>query len=87
MGAPTPEVTTVPVAFLGRTSTLELQDPRASLRRQLRVSAAALPPGLVITSHFWDIESGGKDIEDRGHGDRGDLAGVDIPRDGGLDAC
>jgi hypothetical protein len=28
----------VPVAFLGRTSTLEMQDPRASLRRQLRSS-------------------------------------------------
>ena len=32
----------VPVAFLGRTSTLEMQDPRASLRRQLRVL-----PGLA----------------------------------------
>jgi len=26
----------VPVAFIGRTSTLALQDPRASLNRQLR---------------------------------------------------
>ena len=32
----------VPVAFLGRTSTLALQDPRASLRRQIRVR-----PGLA----------------------------------------
>ena len=37
----------VPVAFLGRTSTLEMQDPRASLRRQLRSSQEWLPPGLV----------------------------------------
>ena len=37
----------VPVAFLGRTSTLEMQDPVASLRRQIRSSQAWLPPGLV----------------------------------------
>jgi site-specific DNA recombinase len=83
--APAPYPVTVPVAWLGRTSTLELQDPRASLCRQLRVSAGALPAGLVIAAHFWDIESGGKDIEQRGHGAAGDRAGVDIPRDGGLD--
>ncbi len=28
----------VPVAFIGRTSTLTLQDPRASLNRQLRAA-------------------------------------------------
>ena len=37
----------VPVAFVGRTSTLELQDPVASLRRQVRSSQAALPARLV----------------------------------------
>ena len=37
----------VPVAFLGRTSTLLLQDPAASLRRQAREVQAKLPPGLV----------------------------------------
>ena len=35
----------VPVAFLGRTSTLEMQDPVASLRRQIRSSRTWLPPG------------------------------------------
>ena len=40
----------VPVAFVGRTSTLELQDPVASLRRQVRASQAALLSAL--TSFF-----------------------------------
>jgi hypothetical protein len=65
MGVASPGLTTVPVAFLGRTSTLELQDPRASLRRQARVSGDALPHGFVITAHYWDIESGARDIEDQ----------------------
>jgi hypothetical protein len=51
----------VPVAFVGRTSTLELQDPVASLRRQVRASKAALPPGCFIAARYWDIESGGLD--------------------------
>ena len=58
----------VPVAFLGRTSTLEMQDPRASLRRQIRAAQAWLPPGWFITAWYWDIESGGLDLEARGHG-------------------
>ena len=48
----------VPVAFVGRTSTLELQNPVASLRRQVRSSQAALPPGWFIAMYFWDVESG-----------------------------
>jgi hypothetical protein len=35
----------VPVAILARTSTLVLQDPLASLRRQIRSCAGWLPPG------------------------------------------
>src|SRR5215472_17335304 len=58
----------VPVAFLGRTSTLLLQDPAASLHRQAREVQGKLPPGWFIASWFWDIESGGLDIEQRGHG-------------------
>jgi hypothetical protein len=42
-----------------RTSTLEMQDPRASLRRQLRSSQARLPPGWFIAAVYWDVESGG----------------------------
>ena len=45
----TPAVTAepVPVAFIGRTSTLALQDPRASLNRQLRSARDWLPGGLA----------------------------------------
>ncbi len=59
----------VPVAFVGRTSTLELQDPVASLRRQVRASTAALPPGWFIAAWYWDVESGGIDLEARSQGE------------------
>ncbi len=59
----------VPVAFVGRTSTLELQDPVASLRRQVRSSQAALPPGWFIAAWYWDVESGGLDLEQRSQGE------------------
>ena len=58
----------VPVAFLGRTSTLEMQDPKASLSRQIRAARAWLPAGWFITAWYWDIESGALDLEARGRG-------------------
>src|SRR5579859_6726666 len=76
----------VPVAFLGRTSTLLLQDPAASLRRQAREVQAKLPPGWFIAAWFWDIESGGLDLEARGHGTAHETVDVALPRDGGLAA-
>jgi hypothetical protein len=76
----------VPVAFLGRTSTLLLQDPAASLRRQAREVQAKLPPGWFIAVWFWDIESGGLDLEQRGHGTAHQSVDVGLPRDGGLAA-
>ena len=95
MGAPSPahpqgqRLTTaepVPVAFLGRTSTLVVQDPAASLRRQLRASQDKLPAGWFIAAHYWDIESGGLDLDQRGHGSAHEQVNVGIPRDGGLAA-
>jgi hypothetical protein len=75
----------VPVAFIGRTSTLVMQDPAASMRRQVRESEAKLPPGFFISRYFWDIESGGLAIADRGHGSAHEqFTGIGIPRDGGL---
>src|ERR1700761_8647222 len=59
---------TVPVAFIGRTSTL-MQDPVASLRRQVRKSQAWLPAGFKIVAWYWDVESGGLDLEARSQGD------------------
>jgi hypothetical protein len=75
---------TVPVAFIGRTSTL-LQDPVASLRRQARKSQAWLPPGFTIVAWYWDVESGGLDLDQRSQGDNWQAAAsAGIPRDGGM---
>jgi site-specific DNA recombinase len=74
----------VPVAFLGRTSTLVLQDPEASLRRQARACAGKLPAGWEITAWFWDVESGGLDLDARGHGTGHHGIDPGIPRDGGM---
>src|SRR5579875_3109293 len=76
----------LPVAFSGRTSTEELQDPVASLRRQARLCKEKLPPGMFIAAYYWDIESGGLDIDDRGHGTSYEkyMQRIGIPRDGGL---
>src|SRR6201996_9803774 len=75
---------TVPVAFIGRTSTL-MQDPVASLRRQVRKSQAWLPPGFRIVAWYWDVESGGLDLEQRSQGSNWQAAaGAGIPRDGGM---
>jgi recombinase/resolvase-like protein len=83
--APAVTAEPVPVAFIGRTSTLALQDPRASLRRQLRSARHWLPPGWFLAAVYWDIESGGLDLEARSQGDaHQQFAGPDLPRDGGM---
>jgi site-specific DNA recombinase len=75
----------VPVAFLGRTSNERLQDPIASLCRQTRNTQAWLPPGCQITAYYWDVESGGLDLDERGHGDAWQVAAAaGIHRDGGI---
>jgi hypothetical protein len=74
----------VPVAFIGRTSTL-MQDPVASLRRQVRKSQAWLPAGFKIVAWYWDVESGGLDLDQRSQGSNWQAAaGAGIPRDGGM---
>jgi hypothetical protein len=74
----------LPLAFFGRTSTLVVQDPVSSLRRQVRSVQEKAPEGSFIAAWFWDIESGGLDIEARGHGSAHEKFDVGIPRDGGL---
>ena len=75
----------MPVAFIGRTSTVALQDPRASLRRQLRSAKAWLPPGWFLSAVYWDIESGGIDLEARSQGTAYQaFTDAGIPRDGGM---
>lgn len=72
------------VAWAGRTSTYDQQDPTLSLPRQLRKSQEALPSDAVITVHFYDIESGRKELAERGHGRAHEQFQIPIPRDGGI---
>ena len=74
---------TLYVAFAARTSGEELQDPTISIPRQLQNCRRALPENAVIVAFFWDVESGRKEIDDRGTGahEKFDIA---VPRDGGL---
>lgn len=71
------------VAFAGRTSTDDQQDPTLSLPRQLRTCEHALPEQAVIVAHFYDIESGGMDLAARGRGHAHGMFET-IPRDGGI---
>jgi DNA invertase Pin-like site-specific DNA recombinase len=84
-GVPGGPAEPIPVAFLGRTSTAEMQDPRASLRRQVRAAQDALPAGFTIVAWYWDIESGALDLKDRSQGRAWEqFADIGIPRDGGV---
>lgn len=74
----------VRVAWVGRTSTQEHQDPRQSLLRQLERSKVALPASWVIVCHFYDVESGRMELEDRGRKTGYDKFDIPIARDGGI---
>ncbi|GAA3239705.1 recombinase family protein [Actinocorallia longicatena] len=72
------------VAFLGRTSTEDQQDPTLSLPRQLASCHAALPEHSTFVAHFYDIESGRKDLAARGKGRGHERFSIPVPRDGGI---
>jgi len=75
----------VPVAIAARTSTLGLQDPVASVRRQIRACQAWLPPGWFIAAVYSDVESGATDLEQRSRTDSWKvLTQAGLPRDGGM---
>ena len=75
----------VPMAFVGRTSTATAQDPVASLRKQMRRAEERLPDGFYIARWYWDIESGGTDLDLRSRTDVWQqFAAAGIPRDGGM---
>jgi hypothetical protein len=75
----------VAVAFIGRTSTSTLQDPVESLARQYRLAAERLPEGFWIARCYWDIESGGIELDARSQtGLWRTFADAGIPRDGGM---
>ena len=64
------ESSVIRVAFAGRTSTYDQQDPTLSIPRQLRTCDHALPESAAIIAHFYDIESGRKDLADGATGAR-----------------
>jgi len=72
------------LAFLGRTSTVEHQDPTLSIPRQHHSAQAALPPGATIVCNFYDVESGRKDLDERGLSRAHELFDIPLRRDGGL---
>src|SRR5215470_12344699 len=74
----------VRVAFLGRTSTEDQQDPRQSLLRQLGNSKTVIPESWVIVAHFYDVESGRMELAARGRGDNYERFDIPIARDGGI---
>lgn len=77
--------TTTRFAFYGRVSTDDVQDPSLSIPRQLGGCDHAInPSGGEITAFFWDIESGRKDLSQRGHGADPASFNVPVQRDGGL---
>ena len=62
-----------------------MQDPVESLSKQLRLSRERLPEGFVITRYYWDVESGGTDLDQRSQtGTWQQFAAAGIPRDGGM---
>ncbi len=73
------------VAFYGRVSTDDAQDPSLSIPRQLGKCDQALEPiGEKVTLTYWDVESGRKALEERGNGKRDWTEKVSVPRMGGL---
>ena len=75
----------VPVAMLGRASTLELLDPYSSTAGRSPPRGNGCRSGFYIAGYYWDIESGGLALEERGHaGDRQPFVARGLPRDGGL---
>ncbi len=81
-------VDSLPTSQLARTSTLEHQDPRASLRRQIRSVRDWLPAGWFIAAVYWDIESGAIDLEQRSQGEAYKaFADAGIPATGEWPTC
>ena len=75
----------VPMAFVGRTSTATAQDPVQSLRKQMRRAAERLPEGFYISRWYWDVESGGTDLDERSRTDVWQqFTAAGLRRDGGM---
>jgi hypothetical protein len=78
----------VPVALVGRTSTATMQDPVESIGRQIRIAAGRLPAGFFIARYYWDVESGGIDLDLRSRTDAWqEYAVAGIPTTAGWPTC
>jgi site-specific DNA recombinase len=78
---------TVRVAFLGRVSTADMQDPTLSIPRQLDNCTRALdraPFATRIVAYFYDVESGRKELDERGFGSAHEQFTIPVRRDGGV---
>ncbi|HEX8631745.1 MAG TPA: recombinase family protein, partial [Catenuloplanes sp.] len=75
---------TIRVAFLGRTSTDDQQDPTLSLPRQLTSCERALLPNMEIALRFYDVETSRKELTERGSSTAWTKFNIPIVRDGGL---
>ncbi|WPB88176.1 recombinase family protein [Streptomyces malaysiensis] len=67
------------VAWMGRTSNRDLQDPTLSLPRQLRNCQQVLPEGALIVVHFYGVESGRMSLAQRGRGHAHEQFQIPIP--------
>jgi site-specific DNA recombinase len=74
----------VRVAVLARCSTDDQQDPRQSIIRQTRNCRAALPESWVVVAHFYDVESGRLELDQRGQRDGYERFDIPVARDGGV---
>ncbi len=84
-GSPAGDTGPVALAFVGRTSTSTVQNPVESLNRQIRRAHERLPEGFYIARYYWDVESGGTDLDARSRFDVWQqFADAGIPRDGGM---
>jgi site-specific DNA recombinase len=72
------------LAWMGRTSDDEVQDPTISLPRQLRACHSVLGEDMEISLHFWDVETSRKDLDARGSSTAWRNFDIGIPRDGGI---
>jgi hypothetical protein len=71
-------------AWYGRVSTEDEQDPTLSFPRQLaNAERQVSDSGGRIVAHYFDIESGTRELASRGSGGLGGFS-ISIPRDGGL---
>ena len=59
------------------------RQPVASTYLVLKIRSA-LPPNWVIVAHYYDVESGRKDLDLRGRGTGHEQFDIPIPRDGGI---